>query len=345
MTAAAARIARRRANAQLLHRPRGATAESVVRQMLAVQAQDPRTGRLGLRARVRRLTDADVADALERDGELVATWLMRGTIHWVAREDLAWLHSITAPRLRTGELTRLSQHGIEGDDVDRAVALAVAAIAEEGPLTRAELRERIAPSGIPVEGQAIVYITGIAAVEGHVLIGHERGAKRHFVRWEDWLGEPRGEVDRERALAELARRYLVTHGPADDRDLAVWSGLPLRDVRAGLAAIDGEIETAPDGGAVLKGTKPRRGSSPLRLISTWDDLMLGWADRSPVAPRGFGPGVGKAAIVDDGVAVGTYGLSTSGGRVAVTPDLEPGSGIDEDALAAEIADLERFFGS
>jgi hypothetical protein len=31
--------------------------------------------------------------------------------------------------------------------------------------------------------------------------------------------------------AELARRYLVGHQPADDRDLARWAGLPLRDAR------------------------------------------------------------------------------------------------------------------
>ncbi|HTD07259.1 MAG TPA: crosslink repair DNA glycosylase YcaQ family protein [Solirubrobacteraceae bacterium] len=56
----------------------------------------------------------------------------------------------------------------------------------------------------------------------------------------DWLGEP-VPVDRELALAELGRRYLVGHAPADDRDLAKWSGLPLRDVRAGLAAIAPEL--------------------------------------------------------------------------------------------------------
>ncbi|HEY1621667.1 MAG TPA: crosslink repair DNA glycosylase YcaQ family protein, partial [Streptosporangiaceae bacterium] len=40
-------------------------------------------------------------------------------------------------------------------------------------------------------------------------------------------GEPGGDW-RDRALAELARRFLAGHGPASDRDLAKWSGLPLR---------------------------------------------------------------------------------------------------------------------
>ena len=61
-----------------------------------------------------------------------------------------------------------------------------------------------------------------------------RGRQHAYALVHDWLGEP-APVDRDAALAELARRYLAGHGPADDRDLAKWAGLPLRDVRAGLA--------------------------------------------------------------------------------------------------------------
>lgn len=348
MTDDPARIARRRAHAQLLHRPRGGTPESVVRAMLAVQAQDPRTGRLGLRARTPKLTEAALERALGPDGELVAAWLMRGTIHFVRRDDLPWLHALTTPRLRRPVLTRLGQEGVSEDEADRAVEIATAAIADEGPLTRADLRERIAPHGIAVESPVVAQITLLATLGGHLLMGPDKGTKRRFVRTEDWLGAPLGKVDRDAALAEMARRYLVTRGPATDRDLAVWSGLPLGDVRAGLAAIASEIRVDADGAAVLKGTKQRRGPSPLRFISTWDDLLLGWKHRpawpepSPF-PQNFAPGVGRPAILVDGVAVGTYGLSVAGGKVRVTPELVDGTVIDKNAMAAEIADIERFF--
>ena len=40
-----------------------------------------------------------------------------------------------------------------------------------------------------------------------------------YVLTRDWIGATEW-VDRDQALAELARRYLAGHGPADDRDLA-----------------------------------------------------------------------------------------------------------------------------
>jgi hypothetical protein len=352
VTGAAAQIARRRANAQLLHRPRGGTPESVVRTMLAVQSQDPRNGKLGLRARAPRLTAGSVAAAFDRDGPLIAAWLMRGTVHSVCRDDLPWLHALTNQRLRAPTLTRLGQDGLTEDQVNTAMDVAVAAIADEGPLTRAVLRERIASHGIDVERQALMHVSVLATLYGRLVIGPERGAQRLFALTEDWWGGPLPAVDRDKALAELARRYLVTHGPATDRDLAVWSGLPLRDVRAGLKAIASEIDVGAGGAAVLKGAKQRRGPSPLRLISTWDDLLLGWKDR-PAWPEpnpfmrkknSFGPGVGRAAVVLDGVAVGTYGLKTAGGKIEVTPEVLAGAEVDPKALAAEVADLERFFG-
>jgi hypothetical protein len=46
----AAPLARRRATAQLLHRPPGPSPTAIVRALLAVQAQDLQSARLALRA-------------------------------------------------------------------------------------------------------------------------------------------------------------------------------------------------------------------------------------------------------------------------------------------------------
>ena len=48
---------------------------------------------------------------------------------------------------------------------------------------------------------------------------------------------------------------MAGHGPASDRDLAKWAGLPLRDARRGLTAI--AIQLAERDDAKLKHTVPQ----------------------------------------------------------------------------------------
>ena len=80
----------------------------------------------------------------------------------------------------------------------------------------------------------------LAGVERIALRGPIVNGQHAYVSVRDWLGPPPPPRDRGPALAELARRYLAGHAPAHERDLARWSGLPLRDARAGLMAIAGE---------------------------------------------------------------------------------------------------------
>jgi hypothetical protein len=287
---------------QLLHRPPG-DAESVVGHLLAVQAQDARSARLALRART--------TGALT--GDFATTWLMRGTLHLVRREDLWWLHALCAPRMEAGNRRRLGQLGVSEAQAERAVALIAAAL-EDGPLERAALAERLAAGDIPVGGQRIVHLLARAAMLGVTVLDGDR----RFVR-----ASPPRPPDRDASLRELARRYLAAHPGADERDLAHWSGLPLSQVRRGM--------TAPPAVA--------RGPAPLRLIPAYDELLLGWRDRSPTVPpalaRRVHPGGGllRAVVLEDGVAVGTWQLR--GGKVTVD-----GRIADQAALAAEIAEIE-----
>jgi hypothetical protein len=133
-----------RLTAQLLAGPPAADPVEVVRQLLAVQGQDPRGARLAIRARSTGLSAADVDRALPADRSLLITWLNRGTLHLVTSEDYPWLHPLTAPPLFTGNARRLWQEGVTPDRAERGVAMIERALAEEGPLTRVQLRERIA---------------------------------------------------------------------------------------------------------------------------------------------------------------------------------------------------------
>jgi hypothetical protein len=333
-----------RCAAQLLCGDPAGSAEEVAGRLLAVQAQDPRGARLAVRARSAGLSAADVDSALARRS-LVVSWLNRGTLHLVRAEDYWWLHPLTTPQLLTGNARRLAQEAVPPQDAERAVAAVRAALAADGPLTRAQLRERVAAAGVRTEGQALVHVLLLASIRGLVVRGPVVGRDQAFVLAGDWLGAPPPAMGREAALGELARRYLAGHAPAADRDLARWAGIGLRDARLGLAAC-GAVQRE-DGLAVLP-SGPRRGAAvlpPPLLLGAFDPLLLGWASRDPIT----GPhkqivtvnGLFRPFALAGGRAVATWTIT--GGQVMLAPFAE----LDTEtraALDADAADVTRFLG-
>jgi len=341
-------VTAQRCAAQLLCGDRAVSADEVTGRLLAVQAQDPRGARLTIRSRSAGLTAADVDAALD-ERSLIVSWLNRGTLHLVRARDYWWLHPLTTPQLRTGNSRRLAQEGVPPDDAAKAVAVVRAALAADGPLTRALLRERVAAAGVRTEGQAMVHILALATIDGLIVRGPMAGKDQAFVLVSDWLGAPPPALGREAALSELARRYLAGHAPASDRDLAQWAGIGLRDARLGLAGC-GAVQRA-DGLAELPAEPPaagRRGEvtlPPPLLLGAFDPLLLGWASREPIV----GPhrqivtvnGLFRPFAMAGGQAVATW--TFAGGKVALAPFGPLVEGVAA-ALDAEAADVSRFLG-
>jgi DNA glycosylase AlkZ-like len=168
------------------------------------------------------------------------------------------------------------------------------------------------------------------------------GSHHAYALTRDWL-DPVKPVDREAALAELARRYLVGHAPADDRDLARWAGLPLRDARAGLGAIVPELVERDDGLVHLAARPPVPEVPAPRLLGAFDPVLLGWRSREPI----LGPhthlvtmnGIFRPFAMVKGRAAARWRLNR--GRVSIEPlgRIAKQAGA---ALAADAADVERF---
>src|SRR5262249_1323978 len=128
---------------QLLGADQAADAVAVAERLLAVQAQDLRSARLAVRARAPGSSLAGLDRALTVDRSLVIGWLNRGTLHLVRAEDYWWLHALTTPPLFTGNARRLEQTGVGARAAEKGVALIERAL-DDGPLTRDELRDRLA---------------------------------------------------------------------------------------------------------------------------------------------------------------------------------------------------------
>ncbi|MET0558045.1 MAG: winged helix DNA-binding domain-containing protein [Solirubrobacterales bacterium] len=282
------------------------------------RAKDPRAARLAVRARSEGLGAADVDRAFTEERSIVITWLNRGTLHLVRSEDYPLLQSLTTPSLLTGNSRRLRQEGVSEAAAERALKTVEKSLAEEGPLSGPVLRERLADADVRTGGQAFIHLMFLAALRGLVVRGPMHGKQHAYALVEDWLG-PQRTPAREVALAELARRYLVGHGPADERDLARWAGLPLRDARAGLTAIAGELVQRPDDLVDLAGRERATELPPPRLLGAFEPLLLGWTSREEIV----GPhkllvtnnGIFRPFALVGGRAVSTWGYA--GGKVTI----------------------------
>ena len=343
-----------RTRVQLLARPPRTVLSpaEIARRVCGVQAQDLPSAELALRARSDDLTASLVREARVTERAMIRTWAMRGTLHLIATEDAGWLLPLVAPRFLPRSRRRLAQLGVEGGDPARAVRLIGQMLADEGPLTRAEIAVRLARSGIRAEGQAAFHLILLTALEGLVCMGPDREGKPTFVLLRDWIGPP-DAMEADRALAELARRYLSAYGPATPEDMAAWSGLGVTEARKAWRLVADEVREIDAGGRRMWTTqsqelrpKPR---GVVRLLPAYDNYMLGHLNRDfAVDPRNArevhpGGGVIRPVVLADGRAIANWRTKRRGARLTVT--VEPFYPVDpriEKKVEAEARDVGRF---
>lgn len=307
-----------RVRAQLLAEPAASPADAIGR-MLAVQAQDW-FGALWTVAQRAGTPVADV-EAAQARGEIVRSWPMRGTLHWTRADDVRWLALVTADRIDRRDATRMRSLGV--DDASLAAVRAVAErVLTDGAASRQTLLDAFVAAGQPVAQQRGQQLLGWLARHGHVVMTSRTDVALH----DAWVRAPR-DLAGDEALAELARRYLTSHGPATLHDLAWWAGLTVADARRGVDAVRRDLETLElDGTTYLHapGLEPAEG---VHLLAPFDELVLGYADRAPTL-RGEplerivpgSNGMFLPAVTVDGAVSGTWRRAVRAEGLALSTD-------------------------
>jgi uncharacterized protein YcaQ len=263
---------------------------------------------------------------------------MRGTLHLVPPRDLSWMLSLTRPRMEAGAARRREQLGIDDALYERARDLAVAALGERGPLSRADLGALWEPAGLTGVPGRTYHLLHLLAVREEIVQGPphpSRPGEQLFALFADWIPDPI-RLDREEALAAWVTRYFRSHGPATAQDFARWAGLPVTDARRGLAAAGAELACVVADGVEhwLDPATPdllvthRAAAEAVLLLPGFDELLLGYTDRSATLPPQWAEAVvpGKngffrPTVLHRGVVVGTWARVGKGRavRVEATP--------------------------
>jgi hypothetical protein len=213
---------------------KGRRPATILRQVFGLQSQVLSAAALGMRVRSTGLSGGDVRRALNDDRSIGRTWLMRGTLHVVAAEDLRWLVDLLGPVFVRAFATRHAQLGLDDELKTRGVTSLRRILTDAGPLTRSELVDRLRGWGFVLDPktQAPIHLIALAAMHGVLCLGPDRAdGQSTYVLLDDWI--PRvGTPSRETAIGELARRYFAAYGPATVDDLKAWSGIAMADAQS-----------------------------------------------------------------------------------------------------------------
>lgn len=305
------------------------TAHEVVSWMGAMQAQDHAGALWAIALRTPNLTLADIEKEIT-ERKIVRTWPMRGTLHYVAAEDLRWMQTLLTPRIVKNYAGRRAQLGI--DDATLAKAEEIIKNSLKGTsLTRGDLYQLFEDGGINPAGQKGIHMIGYFAHMGLVCHGAHIGKQPTYALVDDWIGQT-DPISREESLKRLAQRYFKSHGPTTVKDFAGWGFMTMADAKLGLElAKDSLKQVEIDGAAhwLDKDTDPKTSSDiEAFLLPGFDEFILGYKDRSAVATTEHmqrvlpgGNGVFLPTIVIDGHVAGLWKKTVRKSGITIT--LEP----------------------
>jgi Winged helix DNA-binding domain len=330
-------IARQRLVNQRIEGEKFEKPEEVVRWLGAMQAQDYPQALWAIGVRLRSATVADVERAIS-EGKIVRTWPMRGTLHFVPPEDARWMLKLSASRILARDGRRLEQLELDGGILERCKELFSEALRGHKRLSRPEMMQLLEEAGISTQKQRGYHILWYLSQDALICPGPMQGKQQTFVLLDEWVPDSR-ELSREESLAELARRYFASHGPATAHDFAWWAGLTVTEARSGLEAAMPELVSEKIKGKDYwmaddaPGHAARDGSS-VHLLPAYDEYLLGYKDRGAVLDVDDAlkvvpgkNGVFFPTIVVGGRVVGTWKRKLKKNSVDIT--LSPFSHLDD----------------
>lgn len=312
----------------------------------AMQAQDVASGHWSFGVRLPDSTNADIDRATE-ERQIVRTWPMRGTIHFVPPADVRWMLELTGSRMLRGLERRWSNLDTDRASVQGAAEAIGEILADQGiesggaplataggePMTRAQILTALQRRGIDTSGQRGYHYLWYAAQTGICVIGPQRGKEQTFVLAAHWL-PPQNEPSRDEALRILTKRYFRSHGPAAASDFTGWTGLTASDVKAAIAALGDELTAVSVGDKRMLCTTAdldspgwqsgtRRSGLPL-VLPGFDEFLLGYKDRALAADAKTmgavipgGNGMFRNTVVIGGQVVATWTRKTRAHRIDV----------------------------
>ncbi len=345
-------IAHWRMHHQQLLRTTFTTPAEVVNWLGAVQAQDYPGAKWALAQRANGLTDAMIEQAFA-DGQILRTHVLRPTWHFVTPADIRWMLALTAPRINAGMASYYRQFDLDDALFARSHELLLKTLQGGRQLARPELVTALEAAGIATGDLRFSFIMTRAELDGLICSGGWQGHRQTYALLAERAPQA-GLPDRETALAELARRYFTSHGPATMKDYTWWSGLTAADARAGLDMVKSQLHHQVIDGQTYwfadMPTPETLAAPTVYLLPPYDEYTVAYKDRRAfLDPMNFERaknGIFSPVIVVNGRIVGLWKRTIKKAITVVEAELfAPLGDSTAHALAAAVERYGQFLGT
>jgi len=346
-------IAHRRLHNQHLSAVPLADPVAVVRHFGAMQAQEYAVAKWSVAQRTSGFDDAAMQRAVN-EGAILRIHALRPTWHFVAAADIAWIQALTGPRVHAFNAYYNRHHGLDDGLAAKANVVLTEALRGGNHLTRKELGEELGKAGVEATGNRLAYIVMRAELDGLITNGPMRG-KQHTYALISERAPSAITLEPDEALAELTRRYFVSHGPATVKDFSWWSSLTVSQIKRGLDLAGSTLAHEVVDGRTYwfaPADPPRRESSPaVHVLQGYDEYFVAYTEsRHVVNLAGLPAGTSNEnllihPIVLDSQMIGFWRRAVDRDRITVEPTLaiKPNAG-QRRAVEAAFARYADFVG-
>lgn len=315
----------------------------------AVQAQDYPMSKWAVGLRLPHATDENIEQAIN-EGSIVRTHILRPTWHLVAAQDIRWMLALTAPHIHQLVAYMYRQLELSEALLSRTDAIIAKALEGNNHLTRAELMTELDKEGINTSDLRSAHLMFHAELNGIVCSGAMRGKQITYALLDERVPFTK-PLTREEALAELAKRYFMSHGPATLQDFVWWSGLKVSDAKAGLEMAKAVLisEKIEEQVYWFPPHTPSFSQNTAHLLPAFDEFMVSYKDRTASLSSDnhttaiTGNGIFKPIVVVNGKVEGTWKRSIKKEKVVVETALFNNS-FDKALLNSAIEQYTHFLG-
>jgi len=275
-------IAQRRLYNQHIARQTFTSPAEIVKYMGAVQAQDYAGAKWAVGLRLQKSNDAAIDKAMA-DGSIIRTHVLRPTWHFASPDDLRWMLDLTAARIDTFNVPWYRKLQLDSSIFSRSNNAMAKALEGHKQLTRDELLDVLQQAGIQTNDTRFIHLLMRAELDKVICSGGRQGKQFTYALFDDRVAVG-NDFSREEALAELAKRYFTSHGPATLHDFAWWSGLTLADGKAGLDSMSSTLTEFKTNGLnylMAKNEPDVSEKAPIaHLLPAFDEFAVAYSDRT-----------------------------------------------------------------